>query len=118
MRAFPPNDPTGSKRVQRYFDELVRRYTNWAEMMFPEIEPGLRVPAFHNRLPEEIVHFRLEEIAKRAVMVETGQIDPDEETERFINNVDGAQQKLLELRAKYNPPQVIDEEVSDGASGR
>lgn len=104
-RMFPVSDPTGSKLVERYYNEIMRQYQTMLDMLYPEIEPGVRVPAFHNKLPDEIIHFRLEEVARRSLLVEQGQLDPDEETKRFMDNEDGAQQKLLELRSRYTAPQ-------------
>ena len=109
---FGPDDPTGTALVQMFLDDMLEQFVGFVNMLYPEVSPGVRMPLFHNDIPEEIIYFRLEEAKRKFDLQQRGQYEGDEDTARFAQNEGGAQQRLLELREKYT---AMREGAADGS---
>lgn len=87
-------------RVALYVEVLNDRYQSYLEMFFPQVA-GQRQPLFTERISDREQFLKLREASRRSEMVRNGEIEADLETVRFDRNEDGAQQRLIELTAKF-----------------
>lgn len=94
-------DPLLIARIRAYDNYLKDRYFLYlSEMFFPEVD-GQRQPIFTQALDERTEWMKLSETKKNASMALQGQVEPDFETAAWIQNRDGAHERLVELTAKF-----------------
>lgn len=87
---------------QAFYEELLERFKFFIDMFFPVNARGQRLPILMEQVTDPRFEWMmLEEIARRSLAAKQGLIEPDSQTQQFDQNVDGAQQRLLELRRQF-----------------
>lgn len=94
-------DPLLISRVAAYEKAMHDRYMLYlSELFFPEVN-GARQPIFTEKLDERTEYMKLQETKRNANLAMRGQIEPDFETQAWIQNKDNAQERLIELQRKF-----------------
>lgn len=100
-------DPLIVSRVAAYEKAMKDRYMLYlSELFFPQVD-GARQPIFTQKLDERAEYMKLMETRKNATLAMQGQMEPDFEIQAWIENRDGAQERLIALQRKF-------EEARDG----
>lgn len=86
-----------------FYQELETRFRFFVDMLFPANARGQRVPILMEVITDPKMEWMaLEEIARRSLAVKQGLLEADSQTQQFDQNVDNAQQRLVELRAEFS----------------
>lgn len=88
------------RREETYLQALKERYELYLGMFFPRVD-GVRTPVLHRRVSERDEYLLLLEAAHVAEAAAMGETEPTPQSIAFANNVDGAQERLVELEQKF-----------------
>lgn len=87
-----------------FYDQGKELFVGFVNTLYPPDIRGRRLPLLHEYFGDEYMEWlNLQEIARRALAVTQGLLQPDSQTIAFEQNIDGAQQRYAELGAKYSP---------------
>lgn len=92
-------------RVDAYADAMVKRYEFYLETVFFPETGGRRKPLFTEALSEREEFLRLRQAAEKSVLVAQGKAQPDTDTQMFMDNRDGAQERYAALLGQYGGAQ-------------
>ena len=90
------------ERVTLYEEALVDRFKFYLENVFFPLINGKNQPVFQKTLDERQQFLLLREVARRAEAVKRGEMESDPETIAFERNLDGAQDRLIQLGQQFS----------------
>lgn len=94
-------DPLIVSRVGAYMKAMEDRFRLYIEdLFFPEVD-GYRQPIFTEKLDDQTEYLKLQETKRAAELVVAGQMEPNFETDAWLQNKDGAHERLMELQQKF-----------------
>ena len=94
-------DPLIITRVRAYEKAIHNRYELYLSQLFFPIVNGYRQPIFTDTIDERTEWMKLRETQRNAMLAANGQIETDFEVQAFMENRDGAHERLAELTRKF-----------------
>ena len=88
-------------RTAAYEKAMHERYMLYLEQLFFPVVNGARQPIFTEENDERMEYMKLSETKRNAQLAAQGQIEPDFEVQAWMENRDGAHERLIELQAKF-----------------
>ena len=94
-------DPLIIERAAVYENVMEGRYWLYLKnIFFPEVD-GSRQPIFTELLDDREEYLKLRETARAALLVGAGQLEANFETTAYLENRDGAQERLVALQRQF-----------------
>jgi len=87
--------------VDQTYNEMIARYYTYLDTLFYPIVKDRRMPLFSEELDDREVFLRLQEAQRKALLVRSGQMEPDMDSILWEEDRDGARAKYNALAERY-----------------
>lgn len=89
------------ERVDAHFGALKTRFIMYLETVYFPVSNGKRQALFTEELSDREEFLRLQEAQRKALLSQSGEIEPDIDAVLWQENRDGAQERYAELAQKF-----------------